>query len=187
MTLRRSTSAPHRISSCVPQGSVLTSLWFSLYTGSFGQIISALGFLYYCYMDDTQLTFPFFPSSTPISAQILACLAGISSWMATHNLKHNPSKTEILFITGDSSLCWNLAILLDNSLITPSITAHDLGEIMDMMISPLGFVNVCPQRSVRCLLNHFGTGLLQLTLGRPTSERQLASANDAAGSLFSIF
>lgn len=40
--------------------------------------------------------------------------AQISSWMAAHELKLNPSKTELLFILGDASPCQDLVISLDN-------------------------------------------------------------------------
>ncbi|KAK3560622.1 hypothetical protein QTP86_012584 [Hemibagrus guttatus] len=39
-------------------------------------------------------------SDTTASAQISACLVDISSWMTAHQLKLNPSKTELLVIPG---------------------------------------------------------------------------------------
>ncbi|KAK3529734.1 hypothetical protein QTP86_000808, partial [Hemibagrus guttatus] len=51
-----------------------------------------------CYADDTRLIFSFPPSDTTASARISACLADISSWMTAHQLKLNPSKTELLII-----------------------------------------------------------------------------------------
>ncbi|KAI5619386.1 gastrula zinc finger protein XlCGF28.1-like [Silurus asotus] len=43
------------------------------------------------------------PRDTTASAWISACLTDISSWMSAHQLKLNPSKTELLVIPGDSS------------------------------------------------------------------------------------
>ncbi|KAK3547423.1 hypothetical protein QTP86_020884 [Hemibagrus guttatus] len=65
--------------------------------------------------------------NTMASARISACLADISSWMTAHQLKLNPSKTELLIIPGDTSPAQDLAISLSNSMISPSATARNLG------------------------------------------------------------
>ncbi|KAK3548660.1 hypothetical protein QTP70_016409, partial [Hemibagrus guttatus] len=73
--------------------------------------------------------------SLPQDARISACLVDISSWMMAHQLKLNPSKTELLVIPGDPSPAQDLALSLNNSMISPSATACNLGVTMDNQLS----------------------------------------------------
>ncbi|KAK3508879.1 hypothetical protein QTP70_012510 [Hemibagrus guttatus] len=68
-------------------------------------------------------------SDTTASARISACLVDISSWMTAHQLKLNPSKTELLVIPGDPSPAQDLVISLNNFMISPSATARNLGGL----------------------------------------------------------
>ncbi|KAK3553718.1 hypothetical protein QTP70_007565 [Hemibagrus guttatus] len=55
--------------------------------------------------------------------------------MTAHQLKLNPSKTELLVIPGDPSPAQVLAISLSNSMISPSATARNLVVTMDNQLS----------------------------------------------------
>ncbi|KAK3560925.1 hypothetical protein QTP86_023115, partial [Hemibagrus guttatus] len=66
---------------------------------------------------------------TMASARISACLVDISSWMTAHQLKLNPSKTELLIILGDPSPAQDLAISLNNSMIPLQPLLATLGRI----------------------------------------------------------
>lgn len=53
-------------------------------------------------------------------------------WQLT---KLNPNKTELLLIPGDASPCLDLVIFLDNSQISPFVTAHNYGVTMENELS----------------------------------------------------
>ncbi|XP_076864252.1 RNA polymerase II subunit A C-terminal domain phosphatase isoform X1 [Brachyhypopomus gauderio] len=73
--------------------------------------------------------------SYQVCSCISACLTDISSWMAAHHLKLNPSKTELLFIPGATGPQQDLAISFENSLIVPSKDARNLGVTLDDQLS----------------------------------------------------
>ncbi|XP_071182832.1 ADP-dependent glucokinase isoform X1 [Salvelinus alpinus] len=132
---RESVSAPRALTTGVPQGSVLGPLLFSLYTKSLGSVISSHGLSYHCYADDTQLIFSFPPSDNQVVNRISACLADISVWMTDHHLKLNLGKTELLFLPGKDCPFHDLAITVDNSIVSSSQSAKNLGVILDNTLS----------------------------------------------------
>ena len=46
-------SAPHRLSTGVPQGSVFALLLFAIYTTFLGPVVCVYDLLHHCYADDT--------------------------------------------------------------------------------------------------------------------------------------
>lgn len=113
---------------------------------------------------------PLLPSpDTHVSTQISAFVADISSSMAAHQLKLYPRNNLLPFIPDDSPPHQYLVISLDNSLISPSVTAHNLEVTMDnhypvpftlliwhihvdfSFTTSEGFFHVYPHRLLKCL------------------------------------
>ncbi|KAM9418959.1 uncharacterized protein ACWYII_022362 [Salvelinus alpinus] len=67
--------------------------------------------------------------------RISACLADISVWMTDHHLKLNLGKTELLFLPWKDCPFHDLAITVDNSIVSSSQSAKNLGVILDNTLS----------------------------------------------------
>ena len=98
-------------------------------------VIHSHGFSYHSYADDTHLILSFPQSETQVVAQISACLTDISQWMSAHHLKINLDKNELLLLPGKNSPTHDLTINFDNSVLTPTQTARNLGVTLDSQLS----------------------------------------------------
>ena len=82
---------------CVPQGSVLGPLLFSLYVTPLADIAARYGLRYYCNADDTQLYVSFNPktSTDVIIRNLEACISSVKCWKQTKMLKLNDEKNGV--------------------------------------------------------------------------------------------
>ena len=129
-------SEPALLKQGVPQGSILGSIFFTLYTAPLGNICCNHGIPYMMYADDQQLYVAFKTTSqvnyVKYMESISTCVTDIQHWMNVNYLKLNGDKTELIFLGTPQQLAKcceiipnNITLLGDN--IKPAAQVHNLG------------------------------------------------------------
>ena len=117
----------------VPQGSVLGSILYLLYTSPLGDIIRRHNVNFHFYADDCQIYFSLDSVSSVTTTRIEACLQDIGTWMSLNKLKLNDDKTELLVIGSGNLSASQLPSFTatDGSVIQPLHSAKNIGVIFD--------------------------------------------------------
>ena len=100
-------STPSVLKCGVPQGSVLGSLLFTLYTHSLSTVIHQSGLSYHFFADDFQQMISSFTNQVffPVLVCCLKdCIEHVAEWMDDSKLKMNYDKTELMAIDTRSKL-----------------------------------------------------------------------------------
>ena len=130
---------PRKLTTGIPQGSVLRQLLFTLYTADIGTVIKAHGLFHHSYAADNQLYSSCFPSDRDIlRSKIISCIEDVGQWMASNRWKLNPSKSEFLSCATARRLHLgeHSALHLSDGDVTPASSVRNLGayfnESMDV-------------------------------------------------------
>jgi len=98
LQLNSSCSKSSVVTCGVPQGSVLGSILFLLYTTDITRLVDAHNLQVHLYTDDTQVySFCDTEGSSNFQNAVSACIDDISAWMRSNRLQLNAAKTEVMW------------------------------------------------------------------------------------------
>ena len=123
---------------------MLGPLLFTLYTSDVLKAITNHGFTAHAYADDLQIYGHTDKAGMPeLKRRLSACVSEVQSWMASHRLKLNPSKTELIWL-GSKRIYddyYTDTLEICGTQISFSNSVRVLGVILDNPLSMEGHTN----------------------------------------------
>ena len=100
VSLSNHCSAFAPVHSCVPQGSVLGPILFTMYTKPLSAIIDSHSIIHHSFADDLQLYMSAPPDGiSELLHSIQSCICDVKAWATVNILKLNDNKTELMLVT----------------------------------------------------------------------------------------
>ena len=93
-------SAFTHVHSCVPQGSVLGPILFTMYIKPLSAIIDSHSIIHHSFADDLQLQMSAPPDRiSELLHSMQSCISDVKAWATANMLKLNDNKTELMLVT----------------------------------------------------------------------------------------
>ena len=135
VVIGESSSREQRLTSGVPQGSVLGPKCYTMYTKPLGGLIMQHNLSYHTYADDSDLYLVIKPKDPWVetSSSLQACLEDVQLWMAANWLKLNMDKTELIIFTPkhQTQTSQERSILVGDSTVAEGESIKSLGVLLD--------------------------------------------------------
>ena len=100
VTLSNHCSAFIHVHSCVPQGSVLGPILFTMYIKPLSAIIDSHSIIHHSFADDLQLQMSAPPDRiSELLHSMHSCISDVNAWATANIFKLNDNKTELMLVT----------------------------------------------------------------------------------------
>jgi len=141
VTINSLCSLPSDLSCAVPQGSVLGTVDFIIYTEDLVSAINkAPSVLPQFFADDTQLSGSSNPGNVTAVCRVLEyCIDDVQVWCSSRRLQLNPDESELMLFVSQVNLerlaSTDVSVHVGQTVIQPSDRVRDLGVILDSSLS----------------------------------------------------
>ena len=143
-------SDDHILKYSLPQGSIIGTQGFIMYTSPIGDIIRKNSICFHAYADNVQLYSEFSPriagDCERALSNLTACITELNSWMVRNKLQLNQDKTEFCIMARNRVLktLGEIQLNLGDVIIQPSSCVKNLGVTFDASLTMCSHISsVC--------------------------------------------